>query len=87
MATENQPQVLTLPGLEAGPLAFLLTLALMPLQVLQGLFQGFNSMMASGQLPLLSPPFATARSNDEVEEIVRDERGFIVRRTVRRVVR
>lgn len=87
MATENQPQVFSLPGPETGPLGFLLALALMPLQLLQGVVQGLTSMMASAQIPMLPPPFSATRTNDEVEEIERDERGFIIRRTVKRVVR
>lgn len=86
MAQENQPQF-PLPGGPASPLALFLSLALMPLQLLQGLFQGFSTAMAAGQLPTLPPPFATSRSNDEVEEIERDDRGFIIRRTVKRIVR
>ncbi|MFH1485658.1 MAG: hypothetical protein ABIH46_06280 [Chloroflexota bacterium] len=87
MATDQKPQI-ALPGSEGGPFAFLFSLALMPLQMLQGIFQGLNSMMSSGQMPMLPLPFAqSTRSNDEVEEIERDERGFIIRRTVKRVVK
>lgn len=86
MAQENQPQ-LPLPGGPASPLALFVNLALMPLQLLQSILQSFSTAMAAGQLPTFPTPFATSRSNDEVEEIERDERGFIIRRTVKRVVR